>query len=472
MRAPEPLRRASIRGLLSIMTRDQITARAAHPDTLTRYIAELADLVGFPTEPGAEAAKSACLAHLAALMAPHGVAARVIEGDHPPALLLSRVEGDSLPTLLCYGHGDTVPGLAGRWAEGLDPWTLTESDGKLYGRGVADNKGQVMVCLTALRLVLEERGAIGFNFHMLVEMGEEVGSPGLNDICAALKDDLKADLVLASDGPRLSQDLPTVFLGARGAVNLTLTIRHRKGGRHSGNFGGLLRNPGTEMAHALACIIGPRGDCLVPGWTPDGIPDDVRAALANITPAGGEIDPGWGAPGLSPAERVHAWSAVEVLAFTCGTPDQPVNAIPPEARAHIQLRHVAGVDGPAIVPGLRAHLDAHGFDFVEIAEPEPRFPASSTPLSHPFARFVCASIEDTTGRPPGLLPSQGGSLPNHVFTETLGLPAIWVPHSYPGCNQHAPDEHLPRAMIPGAIALMAGLYHDIGQAGRAGLGLA
>jgi acetylornithine deacetylase/succinyl-diaminopimelate desuccinylase-like protein len=303
-------------------------------------------------------------------------------------------------------------------------------------------------------------------------MGEEVGSPGLDAICAGLKDQLQADFVLASDGPRLAQDRPTVFLGARGAVTLTLTIRHRTGGRHSGNFGGLLRNPGTELAHALAAIVGRRGECLVPGWTPEAVPETTRAALAGIIPADGEIDEGWGTPGLTPAERVFAWSAVEVLDFICGTPERTVNAIPPEATAHIQLRHVVGLDRAAIVPALRRHLDAEGFGFVEIAEPEARFPASATPPDHPLARFACDSLERTTGRAPALLPSLGGSLPNHVFTETLGLPAIWVPHSYPGCSQHAPDEHLPKAMIPGAIALMAGLYHDIGAAGRAGLGLA
>ena len=451
--------------------RDQITARAAAPETLQTYVEELTTLVAFPTGPGGSDAHATCLKHIAGLMMSHGFVARWIEGDHPPALILSRHEADGLPTILGYGHADTVPGMEGRWRDGLDPWVLTERDGKLYGRGVADNKGQLLINLTALRLVLEEQGALGFNCHMLVEMGEEVGSPGLDAICAGLKDDLNADLVLASDGPRLSHDQPTVFLGARGAVTVKLSIHHREAGRHSGNFGGLLRNPGTELAHALTCIIGPHGECLVPGWTPDKVPDATRAILSGITPAGGEIDAGWGTPGLTPAERVFAWSAVEVLAFTCGTPERPVNAIPPDARAHIQLRYVTGLDPATILPALRAHLDAHGVDYVEIEEPDARFPASSTPPDHPFARFTCASLAQTTGSDPVLLPSLGGSLPNHVFTETLGLPAIWVPHSYPGCSQHAPDEHLPRAMIPGAIALMAGLYHDIGQAGRAGLGL-
>lgn len=437
---------------------------------MDRFREELAALVAFPTEPGASAAHDACLAHIAAMMVPAGFVTEVITGPHPPILLASRIEGADLPTLLTYSHADTVPGMAGQWRDGLDPWRLTARDGALYGRGVADNKGQFLVNFTALRSVLARQGRLGFNLHWLIEMGEEVGSPGLDAVCGRLKSRLGADLFLASDGPRLCADRPTVFLGARGGLGVELTIRHREGGRHSGNFGGLLRNPATEMAHVLATIIGPDGTCKVPGWVPESLSGDAREALTGITPAGGEIDAGWGTPGLTPAERVFAWSAVEVLSLTAGR-IPPVNAIPPEATAHIQLRYVTGLDEDRLIPNLRAHLDRAGFDYVEIREEEARFPASATPLSHPFVATVTGSIARSTGAAPALLPSLGGSLPNHVFTETLGLPAVWVPHSWPGCNQHAPDEHVPDAVFASAIALMTGLFTDIGNASRADLGL-
>jgi acetylornithine deacetylase/succinyl-diaminopimelate desuccinylase-like protein len=83
-----------------------------------------------------------------------------------------------------------------------------------------------------------------------------------------------------------------------------------------------------------------------------------------------------------------------------------------------------------------------------VTEDGAAFPATATPPDHPAAAFAAQSVERTTGAPPAILPSLGGSLPNDVFTDTLGLPTIWVPHSYPGCSQHAPDEHLPTAIFP------------------------
>jgi acetylornithine deacetylase/succinyl-diaminopimelate desuccinylase-like protein len=140
------------------------------------------------------------------------------EADGHPFLIARRIEDPELPTMLSYSHGDTVPGMEGRWRAGRDPWTLTEAtdEGRLYGRGIADNKGQFWVNFSAMRSVLETRGALGFNVVWLIEMGEEIGSPGLGAVIEANRDLLAADLLLASDGPRLSAETPTIFLGARG----------------------------------------------------------------------------------------------------------------------------------------------------------------------------------------------------------------------------------------------------------------
>ncbi len=447
--------------------------------TLARAIAEddafrsaLADLIAFPTDSkSADAPLHAYLAHVAQGFGAMGFQTQGYTADGHPFLIASRIEGADLPTILGYAHGDTVPGMAGQWAAGRDPWTLTEdaTTGRWYGRGIADNKGQMLVNMTALQAVLAARGSLGFNTHVLIEMGEEIGSPGLAKICERLKDRLKPDLLIASDGPRIDAGQPTIFLGARGGATFRLRLKRREGGRHSGNFGGALRNPALELAHALATIASPKGALRVAGWVPDGVPEAARAALAGLTPAGGEVDADWGAEGLTPAERIHAWNSAEILAFSAGNIAQPVNAIPDQAEAIVQLRYVPGIDDTRLEQALRAHLDAHGHGDVGIAREGSQFRASATPVDHPAARFAAASLERTHGSAPVVLPSLGGSLPNDIFTEILGIPTVWVPHSYPGCSQHAPDEHLPRAIFAEAAGLMAGLYWDLGETSKAAL---
>jgi acetylornithine deacetylase/succinyl-diaminopimelate desuccinylase-like protein len=385
-----------------------------------------------------------------------------------PFLLAERIERPDLPTVLGYGHGDVIRGLEPEWEPGLSPWRLTERDGRWYGRGIADNKGQHSINMQALASVLRSRGRLGFNAKYLIEMGEETGSPGLRELCAQQKARLQADLLVASDGPRLRAERPTVFLGSRGSINFDLTIEARAGGHHSGNWGGLISNPGIQLAHAIASIVSPTGQIRIPEWVPDALPDAVRRALADCEvdggPEGPSIEPEWGEPGLTPAERVFGWCSFEVLAFKTGNPETPVNAIPPRAWARCQLRFVVGPDPAQFLPALRRHLDRHGFPFVKIsAARDEMFAATRIDPEDPWVQWAVASIAQTSGKKVALLPNLGGSLPNDIFTDVLGLRTVWVPHSYPGCSQHAPNEHLPTAVLREALAVMTGLYWDLGS---------
>ena len=389
------------------------------------------------------------------------------EKARAPFLFAERIEDPALPTVLGYGHGDVIRGLEPEWHAGLSPWTLAERDGRWYGRGIADNKGQHSINIEALRLVLQTRGKLGFNVKYLLEMGEETGSPGLRELCEQHRDRFAADLLIASDGPRLSPQRPTVFLGARGSLNFDLSIEARAGGHHSGNWGGLISNPGVQLAHAIATLVSPSGQIRVPEWVPAGLPPAVRRALADCEVDGGadgpEIEPDWGEPGLSPAERVFGWCSFEVLAYKTGNPDTPVNAIPPRAWARCQLRFVVGVDPDALLPALRRHLDRQGFPMVRVQTTrETMFKATRIDPDDPWVRWTVASLERTSGKKVAVLPNLGGSLPNDIFTDVLGLRTVWVPHSYPGCSQHAPNEHLPPELLREALALMTGLYWDLG----------
>jgi len=396
------------------------------------------------------------------------IVANPVEGGGP-FLLAARNEDPALPTVLIYGHGDVVRGYEGQWKNQMRPWDITIDADRWYGRGTADNKGQHTINLAALEQVMTAKNQrLGFNTKLLIEMGEEVGSPGLQAICEQHKETLAADLLIASDGPRASAGTPCVFLGSRGLINFTLSANLRDGAHHSGNWGGLLRNPGTVLANAIASIVDARGRILVEQLRPQGIPDTVRHALKDIAVGGGPhdpaIDPDWGEPSLTAQERVYGWNALEVLAFTTGNPANPVGAIPPTARAHCQLRYVVGTDVDNIAAFLRSHLDQLGFSMVEVEIGE-QMGATRLPPDDPWVEWALDSLRQTTGKKPDLLPNLGGSIPNNVFMDILGMPTIWIPHSYGACSQHAPNEHLLASVAREALQIMAGLFWDLGETG-------
>lgn len=382
-----------------------------------------------------------------------------------PLLIAERVENSDFKTILSYGHGDVIRAQTDQWRDGLHPFEIVVEEDKIYGRGTADNKSQHLINLAALACVLRDRGALGFNIKLIIETSEETGSTGLPEFFTANKARLAADVLIASDGPRLQPDTPTVFMGTRGAVNFDLRVKLREGASHSGNFGGLLADPVIILAHAIASITDVRGQILIPEWRPDSLTPEIRAALHGLPVGGGgpAISEGWGEVGLDPAERAFGWNSFAVLAMKSGVPEAPVNAISGEASATCQLRYVVGTDVNDILPALRRHLDKQGFEVVEITqEEEVLFRATRLDPDNEWVRFVAVSLEKTCGKPPHILPNLAGSLPNDTFSDILGLPTIWVPHSYAGCSQHAPNEHILAPIVREALQNMAGLFWDLG----------
>jgi acetylornithine deacetylase/succinyl-diaminopimelate desuccinylase-like protein len=387
----------------------------------------------------------------------------------PPLLLARRIEDESALTVLMYGHGDVVNGQEGRWQQQRSPWLLQQDGERWYGRGTADNKGQHSVNLGALAAVLQARdGKLGYNVKMIFEMSEEIGSPGLWEACVGYADYLRADLFLASDGPRLAASRPTLFLGSRGALQFRLTLNPGNGAHHAGNWGGVLQNPAIVLAHAVASLVDAQGVILVEGLRAPPITDRVRALVRDFPVGGDAGDPAlaanWGEPGLSPGERLFAWNTLELIAFEAGNAARPVGAIPAQAQAVFQLRFVVGTDWENGEQHLRQHLDAHGFEDVAIAL-QASAPATRLDPDDEWVRMAVASMEETAGKPVAILPNLGGTIPNHCFSQALGLPTLWVPHSYPSCSQHAPDEHLLGHVAREGLQLMSGLLWDIGTQG-------
>jgi acetylornithine deacetylase/succinyl-diaminopimelate desuccinylase-like protein len=455
------------------MTRSDAIARARRMLQSGEFLAELDRRVSYQTESQNPEKRGALRSYLIEELQPAfsklGFSTRLIESPagKNPYLVAEYRESAAAPTVLVYGHGDVVDGMAGEWRDNLDPWRTTISGNRVYGRGTADNKGQHSINMAALAAVRETRdGRLGFNAKFIIETAEEIGSPDLRQVCEQLRDELKADLLLASDGPRLSADRPTLFLGCRGGIRIHLDVNLRDGAHHSGNWGGVLANPATILANAIATLVDRHGRLQVELLKPPRLTNQIRAALADVKiepmPDEPALSQDWGEEGLSAAERLYAWNTLEVLALSSGSIDKPANAIPGKASAVLQLRFVVGTRVDNIADVVRAHLSERGFPMVEVRATQ-SFAASRTDFDSPWINWTAESIRKTTGKSPAVLPNFGGSLPNDVFSETLGLPTMWVPHSYPGCSQHAPDEHLLLSVAEEALGIMAGLFWDLGE---------
>ena len=438
------------------------------------FIANLRSLVSFVTDSKNSVSNENLIRYyvdgLSGILAKLGLQTEIIDNpitNAPPFLIGKRIESSELKTILLYGHGDTVPLQQELWNEGISPSKLKIIDEKIYGRGVADNKGQHLVNLMALLSVLKTRKKLGFNIKVIFEMGEEVGSPGLFELCEQYKDYLKSDVLIASDGPRVAVDVPTVFLGSRGAINFELEVKYREGAHHSGNWGGVLRDPGVRLSHALSIITNKTGNILIENWKPTSLTEEVRdrlKSLPNTVSKTLEIDENWGEPGLSSNEKLFGWNSFSILAMKSGDIDVPVNAIQPSAKALCQLRFVVGTDENKVISSLREHLDQHGFQDIKIiSENAINFEASRTNLDNVWLKKIEHILEEFYGDKIHVIPNLAGSLPNNCFTDILNIPTIWIPHSYKECSQHAPNEHLPINLLRDALLLMTNLYWNLGK---------
>ena len=381
-------------------------------------------------------------------------------------LFAERIENADFSTILTYGHGDVVLGQDSCWDNGLSPYKLIEKDNRYYGRGTADNKGQHLINIKALNSLLSVQKKLGFNFKILFEMGEEIGSPGLKAFCQQNKELLKADVFIASDGPRISQKIPTIFTGSRGGINFDLSVNLRDNAHHSGNFGGILKDPSIILSHAIASITDARGQINIPEWLPTSLTPDIKEILAKLplVDAGFDLDPDWGQKELTMTERVFGWNSFSVLAMLSGEPEAPLNAISGHARSTCQLRFVVGTDVNKIIPALRNHLNSFGFEDVNIHESEMTpFPATRLEMNNSWLSLITKSLENSMGSKIDLLPNLGGSLPNDSFSEVLELPTIWIPHSYAGCAQHSPNEHMSVPLARQALICMTALFADLSK---------
>ena len=458
------------------MSRETAIARAEAYFDSGDLKRELARRVAMPTESQNPARAPVLVEYLETEMKPAleklGFKTQLLHEGKWPFLFAERQEEGAEPTVFGYGHGDVIRGLDDGWEEGLSPWRLTERGDRWYGRGVVDNKGQHAINLGALAAVLKTRGRLGFNAKYLIEMGEEMGSPGLRALCTREKERFRADVLIGSDGPRLSPGRPTMFLGTRGARHLRPVDRRPRGRPSFRQLGRAALRPGDPACARDRLDRRPDG---ARSASPNGCRTRSRTVSAARSPmprsraaeGGPTIDPDWGEPGLTAAEKVFGWCSFDGPGLRGRQPEDAgqrrsatgLGALP----AALRRRHRLGECAAGAAPPSRPARLPDGRDRARRATRSCRR-RGSTPIT-----LGCdgrsTSIARSTNKPPVVLPNLGGSLPNDIFSEILGLPTVWVPHSYPACSQHAPNEHLPVAIAREGLAMMAGLYWDLAEPG-------
>ncbi|MDR9392240.1 MAG: M20/M25/M40 family metallo-hydrolase [Trueperaceae bacterium] len=413
------------------------------------YRARLAELVALPSVAADGRAIPETAAAVRDLLIGEGFDAELhATGGAPVVFAERRVPG--APTLLLYNHYDVQP------EDPVDAWTsppfeLTERDGAWYGRGAADDKGEIVSRLAALRAYRERHGDLPFGVVMVIEGEEEIGSPNLAAYVAAHADALAADGCLWEFGGVDAAGTPVTYCGMKGVVTLDLRVRTAERDLHS-SYGVVARGAAARLAAAVASLEDEDGRVAVPGFT-DGVrpPTDAQRALVDRLPdEAAELADVFGIPawqrGLAGAAWNHALyfePTLNVNGVHAGYGGEGAKTVlPSEAFAKLDVRLVPDQDPEAVVAAIRAHLDARGFADVEIVRGPHAERAGRSDPTDPFVLDAVAALEDAYAVAPLVLPNSPGSGPIHPFVEGVGVPVVGIGCGYPGSRIHGPDEHV------------------------------
>ena len=153
----------------------------------------------------------------------------------------------------------------------------------------------------------------------------------------------------------------------------------------------------------------------------------------------------------------------EIKAWETGNPDQPMNIIPGKAIAFAHMRFIKGTRSKDIIPILRRHLNKNGYNDIKIKLVGTPREATRLNPNHPYVRWTINSIKNSTNLNVDIIPNLGSTIPNDIFSESLNIPTIWIPHSYGGCSQHAPNEHIIKSTARNALKIMTGIWWDFGE---------
>jgi acetylornithine deacetylase/succinyl-diaminopimelate desuccinylase-like protein len=390
-----------------------------------------------------------CAEYVRDLMVNSGIDAGVYPTSGHPVVIghVGSTDPDA-PSILVYGHYDVMPaGPLEMWAS--DPFDAVIRDGRIYGRGSGDNKGQFFCHIMAQRLYREFVGELPVRITYLIDGEEEIASPHLAEAVERYRDLLRADLTVWSDAGLHESGRPTLQLGLKGFCALKLTCRTIGKPIHS-QYASAVPSAAWRLICALATMKGAEGAVLVDGfyenvYEPDAAEMEAIRAIPN-NPASQKI--AWGIDHLQVNRKTDDFyynylfePTLNVGCIIGGYPDGSKNVTVDEASCWIDCRIVPNQTTDEIVAKIRSHLEARGYGDIRV-EKLLGLPWTKTPLDCEYIPPVMDALRDVYGEEPLIYPMLGGSGPFYVFREILDMPWILLPIANADQNEHGPNENL------------------------------
>ncbi len=417
---------------------------------LNKSIDELKTLVAQPSVGAQNLGMRECAELVAGMLRKRGFKVEVMDTPGAPVVFGER-KGKSNRTLLIYNHYDVQP------AEPLELWESPpfkpeQRDGKVYGRGIGDDKGHIAARLHAIDALLDAYGQLPCTIKFIIEGEEETSSVHLYDFVLGNKDKLKADACVWEFGSVDHTDTPIEYLGLRGIQYVELSVELLSTDVHSGLGGSIFPNAAWRLVWALNSLKGPDGQVRIPGFY-DGIVAPSardRELLAAMPDPSEDYKTRFGVPyflkGLKGGVDLEVEGVFSPSCTICGLTagyqgPGSKTVLPARASAKVDFRLVPNQDPADILRKLRAHLDSEGFKDVNVADLGGDFPARTDP-DDPFIQLVVRTAKDVFGKDMLLVPMIGGSGPSYPFVHDLGLPVATAGLGHPDGRAHAPNENI------------------------------
>ncbi|MDG4826167.1 M20/M25/M40 family metallo-hydrolase [Asanoa sp. WMMD1127] len=391
--------------------------------------------------------------------------------DGAPAVYAEWCAVPGAPTVLVYSHHDVRAAKDDLWAE-TPPFEPAVRDGRVYGRGASDAKGQVLAHLWGLRAHVADRDAPAVNLKLLVEGEEETGSAHLSDLLD--EHEVSADLIVFSDTLLWRADHPAVCLSVRGMVNAELEVYGPGRDIHGGVVSGVAPNPIVALSTLIARLHDDKGRVTVPGFydTVPEIPEQTRADYADLP----YTDEDWlartesrsvdGEAGYTPLERLWARPGIEVLTVVAGDPDGPSRgAVPSMASASLTVHTVPEQKINDVADQLRrwvAETMPPGVDY-ELTIPElVAQEAYHTPRDLPAVQVLADAMADGFGKPAGRMGNAGGG-PAELLSRKVGAPVLFFGTGLPEDRWHDSDERVSIDVLVKGAATLASLWERLAR---------